>query len=359
MYLKQLTLTQYKNITSKTFDFNPKINCFIGDNGIGKSNIIDAIYHLAFGKSYFNPIAVQNIQIDKDFFVLDGRYEKDGRDEKIICSLKKGQKKNIKRNGKVYIKLSEHIGLIPTVIISPADQDLISEGSSARRKFMDGVIGQTDAAFLQNLLEYNKIITQRNALLKFFALNNTFEEDALEVYNEQLIKRSTPVYKKRLAFMQDFIPVFNKRYKNISEGKENASLKYESQLQGQTHKELLKNSLHKDKLFQHTTQGIHKDDVNFLLEGEPIKKFGSQGQQKTFLVALKFAQFDFLKKLIGNAPILLLDDAFDKLDQKRVTQIVSLVDQNDFGQIFLTDTHEERTLKALGKSQSNFQIFKL
>ena len=359
MYLKKLTLTQYKNITSKTFDFNPKINCFIGDNGIGKSNIIDAIYHLAFGKSYFNPIAVQNIQIDKDFFVLEGRYEKDGRDEKIICSLKKGQKKNIKRNGKVYIKLSEHIGLIPTVIISPADQDLISEGSSARRKFMDGVIGQTDAYFLQNLLEYNKIITQRNALLKFFALNNTFEEDALMIYNEQLIKRSTPIYKKRMAFMQDFIPVFNKRYKNISEGKENASLKYESQLQGQTHKELLKNSLHKDKLFQHTTQGIHKDDINFLLEGEPIKKFGSQGQQKTFLVALKFAQFDFLKKLIGNAPILLLDDAFDKLDQKRVTQIVSLVDQNDFGQIFLTDTHEERTLKALGKSQSNYQIFKL
>ena len=359
MYLKQLTLTQYKNVSFKTFDFNPKINCFIGDNGIGKSNIIDSIYHLAFGKSYFNPIAIQNIQVDKDFFVLDGRFEKDGRDEKIICSLKRGQKKIMKRNGKKYERLSEHIGLIPTVIISPADRDLISDGSSARRKFMDGVIGQTDVLFLQNLIEYNKIISQRNALLKFFALNNTFDKDSLVIYNEQLVKRSAIIYEKRLAFMEDFIPVFNARYKNISEGKERISLEYESQLQKQTHKELLETSLPKDKVLQYTTQGIHKDDISFLLEGQPIKKFGSQGQQKTFLVALKFAQFEFLKTQIGGAPILLLDDAFDKLDQKRVTQIISLVEKNDFGQIFITDTHEERTLEALGKSQSNYQIFKL
>ncbi len=359
MYLKQLTLTQYKNISFKTFDFNPKINCFIGDNGIGKSNIIDSIYHLAFGKSYFNPIAIQNIQIDEEFFILNGRFEKDGRDEKIVCSLKKGQKKIIKRNGKAYKKLSEHIGLIPTVIISPADRDLISDGSSARRKFMDGVIGQTDTAFLQNLLEYNKIISQRNALLKFFALNNAFEADTLEIYNEQLIKRSAHIYKKRLAFMENFIPVFNLRYKDISEGKENINLKYESQLQEKSHEELLKNSLPKDKVLQYTSQGIHKDDISFLLEGQHIKKFGSQGQQKTFLVALKFAQFDFLKKQIGGPPILLLDDAFDKLDQKRVTQIVSLVNQNDFGQIFITDTHEKRTTDALGKSNYNYQIFKL
>ena len=359
MYLKQLTLTQYKNVSFKTFDFSPKINCFIGDNGIGKSNIIDSIYHLAFGKSYFNPIAIQNIQVDKDFFVLDGRFEKDGRDEKIICSLKRGQKKIMKRNGKKYERLSEHIGLIPTVIISPADRDLISDGSSARRKFMDGVIGQTDVLFLQNLIEYNKIISQRNALLKFFALNNTFDKDSLVIYNEQLVKRSAIIYEKRLAFMEDFIPVFNARYKNISEGKERISLEYESQLQKQTHKELLETSLPKDKVLQYTTQGIHKDDISFLLEGQPIKKFGSQGQQKTFLVALKFAQFEFLKTQIGGAPILLLDDAFDKLDQKRVTQIISLVEKNDFGQIFITDTHEERTLEALEKSQSNYQVFKL
>ena len=187
MYLKQLSLTQYKNIRSKTFDFNPKINCFVGDNGKGKSNILDAIYHLAFGKSYFNPIASQNIQLGEDFFVVEGRYEREEREEKIVCSLKKGQKKVMKRNGKVYEKLSDHIGLIPTVIISPADRDLIAEGSSTRRKFMDGVIGQTDAVFLQNLIEYHRILSQRNALLKFFALNNTFESDTLAVYNDQLV----------------------------------------------------------------------------------------------------------------------------------------------------------------------------
>ena len=359
MHLKQLTLTQYKNIDSKTFAFNPKINCFIGDNGIGKSNILDAIYHLAFGKSYFNPIAVQNIQIGTDFFVLDGRFQGKDREEKIVCSLKKGQKKVLKRNGKIYDKLADHIGLIPTVIISPADRDLISEGSSTRRKFMDGVIGQTDTAYLQKLIEYNKILSQRNALLKFFALNRSFDSDTLAVYNRQLTERSAPIFEKRKSFMQSFIPVFDAHYQNISDKKEMVSLDYKSQLYDHSHQELLENSLAKDKVLHHTSIGIHKDDISFLLDGQPIKKFGSQGQQKTFLVALKLAQFDFLKKLTGGAPILLLDDAFDKLDQKRVTQIVSLVDQNDFGQIFITDTHEERTLKALGDSQSNYEIFKL
>lgn len=359
MYLKQLSLTQYKNIRSKTFDFNPKINCFVGDNGKGKSNILDAIYHLAFGKSYFNPIASQNIQLGEDFFVVEGRYEREEREEKIVCSLKKGQKKVMKRNGKVYEKLSDHIGLIPTVIISPADRDLIAEGSSTRRKFMDGVIGQTDAVFLQNLIEYHKILSQRNALLKFFALNNTFESDTLAVYNDQLSQRSTSLYEKRKAFMETFIPVFNTRYQDISEGNERVHLEYESQLHQNSHKALLESSLEKDKILQYTSTGIHKDDINFLLEAQPIKKFGSQGQQKTFLIALKLAQFDFLKKQTGGAPLLLLDDAFDKLDQKRVTQIISLVDQNDFGQIFLTDTHEERTLNALHSLKSSYELFKL
>ncbi len=359
MYLKQLSLTQYKNIRSKTFDFNPKINCFVGDNGKGKSNILDAIYHLAFGKSYFNPIASQNIQLGEDFFVVEGRYEREEREEKIVCSLKKGQKKVMKRNGKVYEKLSDHIGLIPTVIISPADRDLIAEGSSTRRKFMDGVIGQTDAVFLQNLIEYHKILSQRNALLKFFALNNTFESDTLAVYNDQLSQRSSALYEKRKAFMETFIPVFNTRYQDISEGNERVDLEYESQLHQNSHKALLESNLEKDKILQYTSTGIHKDDINFLLEAQPIKKFGSQGQQKTFLIALKLAQFDFLKKQTGGAPLLLLDDAFDKLDQKRVTQIISLVDQNDFGQIFLTDTHEERTLNALQSLKSSYELFKL
>ena len=295
----------------------------------------------------------------EDFFVIEGRYEREKREEKIVCSLKKGQKKVMKRNGKVYEKLSDHIGLIPTVIISPADRDLIAEGSSNRRKFMDGVIGQTDALFLQNLIDYNKILSQRNALLKFFALNNTFDPDTLAVYNDQLSQRSTALYEKRKAFMETFIPVFNTRYKDISKGKEQVDLEYESQLHENSHEALLESNLDKDKVLQYTSSGIHKDDINFLLEDQPIKKFGSQGQQKTFLIALKLAQFDFLKKQTGGAPILLLDDAFDKLDQKRVTQIISLVDQNDFGQIFLTDTHEERTLDALHSLKSSYELFKL
>lgn len=359
MFLRQLTLTQYKNIDSRTFELNPKINCFVGDNGVGKSTVLDAIYHLALGKSYFNPIALQNIQFGEDFFVLEGRFEKEKREEKIICSLKKGQRKIVKRNGKVYEKLADHIGLIPTVIISPSDQDLISEGSSTRRKFIDGVIGQTDKVFLQQLIEYSKILSQRNALLKYFAINQTFDPDTLEIYNEQLVERSGPIFEKRQRFMEAFIPIFKSRYQEISGQKERVSLEYESQLKEATHQELLKSSLGKDRMIQYTSIGIHKDDVLFLKDDQPIKKFGSQGQQKTFLIALKLAQFDFLKSQTGGAPILLLDDAFDKLDQKRVSQIIALVDQNDFGQIFITDTHEERTLSALENVNASYEIFKL
>ena len=359
MHLKELTLTHYKNFSSRTFDFDPNINCFLGDNGVGKSNILDAIYHLSFCKSYFNPISAQNIQMGNDFFVIKGLYEKNLREEKIVCSFKKGQKKIVKRNGKAYKKLSKHIGLIPTVIISPADSDLIMDGSNTRRKFIDSVIGQTDSIFLNSLLEYNKTLSQRNSLLKYFALNNTYDSNTLQIYNNQLVERSHIIFRKRKNFMDNFIPVFCKIYKNISQGNESVSLSYLSQLEGKNHSNLLNESLAKDKIFQHTTTGIHKDDIIFFLNDKPIKKFGSQGQQKTFLIALKLAQFDFLENLNGYSPLLLFDDAFDKLDQKRVIQILSLVDRNYFGQIFITDTHEERIIKALKKIKSSYEIFRL
>ncbi len=359
MHLKQLTLTQYKNISSRTFELNPKINCFVGDNGVGKSTVLDAIYHLALGKSYFNPIALQNIQLGQEFFALEGRFENAEREEKIVCSLKKGQKKTMKRNGKVYEKLADHIGLIPTVMISPSDRDLIAEGSSIRRKFIDGVIGQTNSLFLQDLLTYNKILAQRNALLKYFSLNQAFDPTTLEIYDQQLVEKSNSIYKLRSEFMKTFIPVFKSRYEEISGLEEFVDLSYESQLHQESHQDLLKKTLNKDRQVQFTTTGIHKDDVLFLKEEQPIKKFGSQGQQKTFLISLKLAQFDFLKSKSGGAPLLLLDDAFDKLDQNRVAQIIALVDQNDFGQIFITDTHEERTLSALEHIKAGYEIFKL
>ncbi len=359
MHLKYLSISQYKNISYKTYDFESKINCFIGDNGKGKSNILDAIYNLSFGKSYFNTVAVQNIQFGKDYYTIEGRYDRENQELKILSAIKKGQKKILKKNGKIYDKISDHIGLIPTVIITPADRNLILEGSETRRKFIDGVIGQTNSLFLQKLIDYNKILIQRNSLLKFFYLNNTFDSNTIDIYNKQLVERSQLIFEKRKEFLENFIPVFKRFYKYISGKNENISINYESHLFDDSHISLLEKSIKKDRLVQYTSTGIHKDDIIFLLEKNPIKKFGSQGQQKTFLIALKLAQFEFLKNQTGQSPILLFDDAFDKLDQNRVTQIISLVDEKNFGQIFITDTHKDRILKALKKIKSSFEIYKL
>tara|TARA_Y100000780_G_C13661231_1_gene408704 strand:+ start:116 stop:1195 length:1080 start_codon:yes stop_codon:yes gene_type:complete len=359
MNLNTLSLVNYKNFESQVFDFDTKINCFVGANGIGKTNALDAIYHLAFGKSYFNPIAVQNIKHDTDFFVVDGNFTKNEREEKIIISLKRGQKKVIKRNGKPYEKFSEHIGFIPLVIISPADRDLIIEGSDTRRKFIDSVISQSDKAYLSELINYNKALSQRNALLKYFALNNTFNADTLSIYNEQLHTYGTEIFKKRDAFLNTFIPIFKERYEAISQSKEAIDLKYKSDLFDNELSTLLAQNLNKDKALQYTSVGTHKDDLVFTIDDFPIKKFGSQGQQKSFLIALKLAQFDFIKQQSGVSPILLLDDIFDKLDENRVAQIISLVDDDHFGQIFISDTHAERTEDVIKQTHQSYKIFKL
>jgi DNA replication and repair protein RecF len=359
MNLNTLSLVNYKNFESQVFDFDVKINCFVGANGIGKTNALDAIYHLAFGKSYFNPIALQNINHNAEFFVVDGNFTKNERTEKIIVSLKRGQKKIIKRNGKAYEKFSEHIGFIPLVIISPADRDLIIEGSDTRRKFIDSVISQSDKSYLSELINYNKVLSQRNALLKYFALNNTFNSDTLAIYNEQLHTYGTEIFKKRDAFLKTFIPIFKERYEAISQSKEAIDLEYKSDLFDSELSNLLKKNINKDKALQYTSVGTHKDDLVFLIDGFPIKKFGSQGQQKSFLIALKLAQFDFIKQQSGVSPILLLDDIFDKLDENRVAQIISLVDDEHFGQIFISDTHAERTEEVIKQTHQSYKMFKL
>ncbi len=359
MLLKTLSILNYKNFDSQDFVFDNKINCFVGPNGIGKTNILDAIYHLSFGKSYFNPIASQNIKHNESFFVIDGVYDKQDRQEKIIVSLKKGQKKIIKRNGKAYEKFSDHIGFLPLVIISPADRDLIIEGSDTRRKFIDGVISQSDKTYLQDLIKYNKVLSQRNALLKYFALNNTFNGDTLDIYNEQLHNLGQVIFNKRREFLETFVPIFKDRYKAISNNNEIVNLTYKSQLFENDLNTLLIDNINKDKALQHTSVGIHKDDMNFEIASYPIKKFGSQGQQKSFLIALKLAQFDFIKKQSGVTPILLLDDIFDKLDEQRVSQIITLVDDDNFGQIFISDTHAERTENAIKQVHQTYQIFNL
>lgn len=359
MQLQKLSLINFKNFESHEFEFDHKINCFVGENGIGKTNALDAIHLLAFGKSYFNPIASQNINHNENFFVVDGTFLRDQKTEKIICSLKRGQKKLIKRNGKLYDKLSDHVGLLPLVIISPSDRDLITEGSETRRKFIDSVISQGNKTYLQTLINYNKVLAQRNALLKYFALNHTFNQETLSIYNDQLDQYGGHIHLERKKFLENFIPIFKERYKDISSGKESVDLKYQSQLEHKELRQLFIENLNKDKALQYTSVGTHKDDLSFEINDHPIKKFGSQGQQKSYLVALKLAQFDFIKQQSGHTPILLLDDIFDKLDEQRVSQIISLVNKDAFGQIFISDTHKERTENVVKTAEQSYKIIEL
>ena len=360
MHLKKLSLVNYKNITSELFDFDAKINCFIGNNGVGKTNVLDAIYYLSYTKSYFNAVATQNIKHGEEFFMIEGDYIlEDERLEKIVCSLKKGTKKVVKRNGKAYEKFSDHIGNFPLVIISPSDRDLIVEGSETRRKFMDGVISQQDRTYLQKLVNYNKVLTQRNALLKYFAANRVFDALNLSVYNEQLDVLSQYIYERRVWFLKEFAPIFNACYQEISNSKEVVNLGYKTQLDDALLLDLFAQNLQKDKILQYTSVGIHKDDLQFELDGYPIKKFGSQGQQKSYLIALKLAQFEFMKQVTGKKPILLFDDVFDKLDENRVTQVINLVNKDNFGQIFITDTHGERTENVVKRTNQPYKIFHL
>lgn len=359
MVLKKLSLLNYKNFEAETFDFDPKINCFVGNNGVGKTNILDAIYHLSFGKSYFNPITTQNIRHGEDFFVVEGFYEKKQASEKIVVSAKKGQKKVIKRNGKAYERFSDHIGFLPLVIISPSDRDLIIEGSDTRRKFIDGVISQRDSDYLTKLIKYNKVLAQRNSLLKYFAANNTFNQDNVDIYNEQLHAYGTSIYGKRTTFLEEFLPIFINRYESISSGSEQINLTYESQLQENDLLTLLGKNILKDRFSQYTNFGIHKDDLTLEIDNHPIKKFGSQGQQKSYLIALKLAQFDFIKTHSKTNPILLLDDIFDKLDETRVMHLISLVDKENFGQLFISDTHAGRTEDVIKKVRQTYKMFEL
>ena len=348
MYLQKLTLNNFKNYTEASLDFSEKINCFVGDNGEGKTNLLDAIHYLSFCKSYFNNIDTQNILYDAPYFSILGTYQRNGDESDAVqCVQKRSQRKIFKINKKEYERLSEHIGLIPLVMISPFDSNMIYEGSDERRKYIDGVISQFDKYYLQDLINYNKALEQRNKLLKQFADNRHFEISALEIWDEQLIKYGIGIYSKRNEFIEQLIPIFSENYSNITGDKESVELTYDSQLKDKDFRELMSEALNKDKLMQYTTAGIHKDDISFMIEGKPLKKFGSQGQQKSFLIALKLAQFVYTKKMKGYKPILLFDDLFDKLDDSRVGKLISLVSSNFFGQIFITETHKDRNFKNI------------
>ncbi|TKG92847.1 DNA replication/repair protein RecF [Puteibacter caeruleilacunae] len=357
MYIRELSIVNYKNIEQAELTFSPKLNCFLGNNGVGKTNLLDSIYYLSFCKSFFNAVEFHNIRHGQEFFVLQGNYFRNDADEVIYCGVKKGKKKQFKKNKKEYKKLAEHIGLLPLVMISPSDINLIIGGSDERRKFMDGVISQYDRQYLDILLKYNRVLLQRNNLLKQFAAGLRFDATTLEIWDDQLVRLGTEIHHKRKEFLERLMPVFQHYYEMISQGKEQVKLIYESKLNEHNLEDLLKEALPKDRLVQHTSVGIHKDDLLLQLGEYPIRKLGSQGQKKTYLVALKLAQFEFIKELSGNKPILLMDDIFDKLDAGRVEQIIKLVAEDHFGQIFLSDTNRENLNHIVEETGVDYQIF--
>jgi len=359
MHLKTLSLVNFKNYEQLDIPLSERINCFVGENGVGKTNLLDAVHYLSLCKSNLNPVDSQNVRYEQDFLVIQGLFERKGKEENIYCGIRRQKKKQFKRNKKEYSKLSEHIGLIPLVMISPADSILINGGSEERRKFMNGVVAQYSRVYLENLIQYNRALTQRNHLLKDFALSRNFDPEMLDVWDEQLIRYGEPIYEERTRFVSELLPVFNAFHSHVSGNREQVILSYRADLQERGFREGLKASLEKDRFIQYTTFGIHKDDLGMELGGHSLKKSGSQGQQKTFLVALKLAEFEFIRKLTEIPPILLLDDIFDKFDAGRVKQIISLVAENQFGQIFITDTNEQRLQGILQEIPADHKVFRI
>lgn len=359
MYLQQLSVINFKNYAEAELSFSDGVNAFTGDNGAGKTNLLDAIHYLSLCKSYFNPIDSQQIKQGADFFIINGNFNKNNKHEKIACAVKRNQKKQFKHNKKDYERLADHIGLFPLVMISPYDTSIITEGSEDRRKFIDNVLSQTDHHYLDEVIAYNKVLNSRNAFLKLIADTGRYDPHLLEVMDEQLIIAGNSIFKKRKAFMEGFTEIFNRHYQFLTEDAEKVELVYESQLLQDDLSALLKKSIERDRVLERTTAGIHKDDLQFIIHGMPMKKFGSQGQQKSFLIALKLAQYTFLTREKGFKPLLLLDDIFDKLDDKRVTKLMQMVSDNDFGQVFITDTSITRVHNIFTAMDVPIKLFKV
>ena len=337
MTLDHLSLANFKNYVEAEVDLCSNVNCFVGNNGVGKTNLLDAVYYLSFCKSYLNPIDTQNIRRGEDFFAIHGTYG----ELKVSCVLKRGQPKQMKLNKKVYRALAEHIGRIPLVMVSPNDQTLIIGGSDARRKFMDGVISQADSGYLNHLLQYNKALDQRNRLLKQMFDDRVWDEPSVLLWDQQLTRHGEFITDSRRRFIADFEPLFNDYFNFISNGREQVKVIFDS-YEGRLDERLIE-ARQADRYAQYTTVGPHKDDLEFIICPDmPVKRYGSQGQQKTFLLAMKLAQFEYIYHSCGIKPILLLDDIFDKLDIVRVKQLVQLVAGERFGQVLLTDTQPGR-----------------
>ena len=358
MILKRMSILNYKNLEQVELELSPKMNCLIGQNGMGKTNLLDAVYYLSFCKSATNPIDSQNMMHNQDFFMIQGIYlTDDGTPEEVYCGMKRKQKKQFKRNKKEYSRLSDHIGFIPLVMVSPSDSELIAGGSEERRRFMDVVISQYDKEYLDSLIKYNKALAQRNILLK---AEHEPDEELMNVWEEMMASAGMVVYRKRVAFIQEFIPTFQSFYSFVSQDKEQVGLSYESHASQGDLLQLIRENRQRDRIIGYSTKGVHKDDLMMQLGDYPIKREGSQGQNKTYLIALKLAQFDFLHRMGSRTtPLLLLDDIFDKLDASRVEQIIKLVASDRFGQIFMTDTNREHLDRILRKIEGEYKVFEV
>lgn len=357
MHLENISLQHFKNYQSLELEFPREINCFTGQNGSGKTNLLDAIHYLSLTKSAFNPIDSQNIQHHEDYFSVRGCFRLDAGKYVVQCSLRQKQKKLVKMNQKPYEKISEHIGKFPLVLIHPHDTDMIRGGSEVRRKFFDSVISQVDAAYLGNLIRYGHGLKQRNALLKHFAESGKADEDLLAPYDEIILELSHAIFHERNKFTNRFMPIFEKHYQNLSGQQELTSLTYTSDVALADFEVSFKNNLQKDMVLNRTGLGIHKDDYIFKIGHYPLKKFGSQGQQKSFVIALKLAQYDFVRESKGFKPLLLLDDIFDKLDDFRINKLMEMLNEGRFGQIFVTDARPERTATIFQDLQGDMDMF--
>lgn len=352
MYLKRLSLINFKNIGQQELPLAAGINCFVGDNGAGKTNFIDAVYYLSMSKSAFGMTDTQSVRHGEEFFLLEGQYaHADGRNEQIVCSFARRGGKVLKRNGKEYDRLSEHVGLIPVVIVSPADASLVSDAADERRRYLNGCISQLDRGYLNAVMRYNAVLSERNRYLKIGS-----DEDMLLIYDRQLAEQGQLIHAKRQEFVGRLQPVVETYYARLSGERERIELLYRSELSETPFLELLQRSRQRDLVNQFTTSGIHRDDLVLRINGYPLRKFGSQGQQKSFLVALKLAQYRIVDEQRGEKPILLLDDLFDKLDTGRVEQLIRLVSGDDFGQILITDCNKVRLERILGRQKCPYVL---
>ncbi|MBP3420358.1 MAG: DNA replication and repair protein RecF [Marinifilaceae bacterium] len=357
MQVKRVTISQYKNLESVNITLSSGFNCFVGNNGVGKTNILDALYLLSMTKSYFSSVDSQNVRHGGDFFSVRGEYMRGDDEIEIFCSFSSSSKKVIKRGGKPYTRLSEHIGLIPLVMISPEDSELIDAGSEVRRKWLDMAISQSNPDYLVTLMKYNKVLQHRNSLLKRFGGGVVADRSFVEVLDEQLGEFGGAVMRRREEFVADFVPIFNRYYSLISGDSEQVSLAYRPSIAGETYMDLLGANFQRDLILGYTSVGVHRDDLLMQIGEYQIKRIGSQGQKKSYVIALKLALYEWLHRVKGIKPLLLLDDLFDKLDSTRVEAMLRLVSGEEFGQVFITDTNRDRLERVVASLNREYKIF--